>query len=262
MKLEEKRFKDVAILTFVGEFDTFNLPMFSERVDRMLEDGDKLFILDVRLLTFINSSALGYLIQLSRRVKEASGDVVMSRPSKFVRKTLTTLGLEAIFPIFESDEDAILYLRKGKDTGQIELVSSEPEKTLLGEVPVMFRHTEPGESGELPPNQVGRILNLMKDGLLFRYEAKTDDDPVEGYMKPGTKLKLKFRQPFAVKDHYFEMSADVSDVSTVEDLNEKAAGRVLTIMVAYDELNEGDRQLLDRFVEDQQHWSREAHRNG
>ena len=68
MKLEKKRFADVVLLKFVGEFDTFNLPMFSERVDRMLNAGDVFYVLDVRLLTFINSSALGYLIKMSKRV--------------------------------------------------------------------------------------------------------------------------------------------------------------------------------------------------
>ena len=61
MKLEKKRYEDIVILKFVGEFDTFNLPMFGERVDRMIDGGDILLVLDVRLLTFINSTALGYL---------------------------------------------------------------------------------------------------------------------------------------------------------------------------------------------------------
>ena len=33
MKLEKKRYEDIIILRFVGEFDTFNLPLFSERME-------------------------------------------------------------------------------------------------------------------------------------------------------------------------------------------------------------------------------------
>ena len=36
MKLEKHRYDDVIILKFTGEFDTFNLPGFSERIDSVL----------------------------------------------------------------------------------------------------------------------------------------------------------------------------------------------------------------------------------
>ena len=44
MKLEKKRYEDVLILRFVGEFDTFNLPAFTERVESMVEAGDVKFL--------------------------------------------------------------------------------------------------------------------------------------------------------------------------------------------------------------------------
>ena len=106
MKLEKHRYEDVIILKFTGEFDTFNLPAFSERIDRMIASGDNQFVLDLRLLKFINSAALGYLIKTRKALTEADGGMVLARPSKFVKKTLTTLGLDDVFQMFDSVEGA------------------------------------------------------------------------------------------------------------------------------------------------------------
>ena len=255
MKLEKKRYEDIVILRFVGEFDTFNLPLFSERVDRMIDSGDRRFVLNVHLLTFINSSALGYLIKMAKRLKELDGEVVLARPSKFVKKTLVTLGLEQAFQVFETDSDAILHFKRGADVGRLQLDSADTDEALHGAVPVIFRPVV--EEGEFPPNQVGRIVNLYEDGLLFRYEITDADDPVEAALKTGMSLKLKFRQPFAVKDYYFEMEAEVKDLISVEDIQE-GGSRVLTVRVAYAEIKDEDRVLLDQFVKDQAIWRKEV----
>lgn len=255
MKLEKKRYEDIVILRFVGEFDTFNLPLFSERVDRMIESGDHWFVLDVRLLTFINSTALGYLIRMSKRAKEEGGEVVLARPGKFIRKTLATLGLDEVFPVFETVTEALLYFRKGADIGRLDLESTEHDEALHGAVPILFRYEV--EEGEDPPNQVGRIVSLYTDGLLFRYEPAVTNDPVEEHLTPGTTLRLKFRQPFALRTHYFEMDADVKDVSIIEEIEEEG-GRILTIRVAYGKMGDEDRKHLDQFVQDQQIWRDEV----
>lgn len=255
MKLEKKRYEDIIILRFVGEFDTFNLPLFSERMDRMIGAGNHLFVMNVRLLTFINSTALGYLIRTSKRLKELGGELVLAEPSKFVRRTLVTLGLDQAFPVYESNADALVHFKKGADAGKVDFEGTEQDESLHGEMPILFYKTV--TEGEAPPNQVGRIVSLYTDGLTFRYEPSGDSDPAEAYLTRHTKLKLKFRQPFALKDHYFEMDADVEDVGTVEDV-EEGGSRVLTIRVVYGDVKESDRKFLDQFVADQQMWRGEV----
>ena len=118
MKLEKHRYDDIIILKFTGEFDTFNLPGFSERIDKMISQGDNLMILDLHLLKFINSAALGYLIKTSKSVSDKGGELVMARPSKFVKKTLSTLGLDSVFKMYTTVEDAIQHFKKGEDVGE------------------------------------------------------------------------------------------------------------------------------------------------
>jgi anti-sigma B factor antagonist len=247
LKLEKKRYEDVLILRFVGEFDTFNLPAFSERVEAMVAAGDIRYILDVKLLKFINSSALGFLIRLAKQLRQKGGDLVMAQPSRFLKKTIVTLGLEEVFKVFETVEDAILHFKKGADVGKIDLEGSEYDESLTGAVPILFR---PRTAGEDAPNQVGRIVTLYPDGLLFRYEPEGGVDPIDLDLAKDAVLKVKFRQPFAQREHYFEMDGRVQSVNRLEG----EGGGVVTVRVTYENIREADRTTLAQFVRDQASW--------
>lgn len=254
MKLEKRRYEDVLILRFVGEFDSFNLPGFSEHIDKMIEGGDRKLILDCHLLKFINSAALGYLIKTRKRLTAEGGDMLLARPSKFVKKTLGTLGLDALFRIFDSVESALMHFKQGLDVGKLNLEAGEQDESLTGSVPILFRPAG-SDADEDAPNQVGRIVTLYEDGLLFRYTAEgaLAGDPVHGFLKAGADLKMKFRQPFAVKDHYFEMLGNVVEVSEQTDDD----GSSLTARVHYGDISDEDRMHLQQFVRDQDAWRKE-----
>ena len=249
MKLEKRRYDDVVILKFTGEFDAFNLPKFSEAIDAMIKAGDRQLVLDLHALKFINSAALGYLIKTSKAVKEQGGEMVLARPSKFIQKTLVTLGLDGVFEAYQTVEDGIIHFKKGTAPGKIQLDSAAYDEALTGVVPLLFR--KEGDDDTVP-NQVGRIVTLYEDGLLFRYEpaGKAGKDPVEKDLVEGARLKLKFRQTFAVKDHYFEMTGQVSQVSRMYGIAEAGDAGVITVKVKYDRIREEDRKHLQAFVRD------------
>jgi anti-anti-sigma factor len=253
MKLEKHRYEDVIILKFTGEFDTFNLPAFSERIDRMIDSGDNQFVFDLRLLKFINSAALGYLIKTSKRLKSVDGGMVLARPSKFIKKTLVTLGLDDVFQMFDSVEGGVMHFRTGEDVGEITLEGGEHDEALTGSVPILFR---PRTDGEVQPNQVGHIVSLYEDGLLFRFESGDAAADGAGFLKPGTMLKLKFRQPFAIKEYYFEMSGEITEVTKMA-LGDDEAMTADAVKVRYDDIKNDDRTHLDQFVRDQASWKAE-----
>jgi len=258
MKLEKKRYDDLVILKFTGEFDTFNLPAFSERIDRMIALGDTRMVLDLHLLKFINSAALGYLIKTHKVLREKGGEMVLARPSKFLRKTLVTLGLDGVFKIFDTVENGIGHFKGGKDLGQLKLEAGAFDESLTGAVPILFR-TMAGPGDTAPPNQVGRIVTLYEDGLLFRYEAQKAGkpaDPLQGQLRQGARVKIKFRQPFVLKDYYFEMDAEILQVSQMFGVDDPDQG-VLTIKVRYEKVKDEDRRHLEQFWRDQDDWKSE-----
>ena len=251
MKLEKRRYDDVVILKFSGEFDSANLGTFSPRLDAMIDKGDRQIVLELFALRFVNSTALGYLIKTAKRIKEVGGEMVIARPSKFVQKTLATLGLEATFLAFQTVEDAIVHFKKGETVGTIDLSKTETDESLTGSVPLLFRKDD---DRNLPPNQVGRVVQLYEDGLLFRYEpapSKGTVDPVASELVMGARMKVKFRQPFAVKDHYFEMSGTITEVKkgAVD-----GAADALTVRLRYDRIRDDDRKHLQQLVRDLETW--------
>lgn len=260
MKLEKFRYDDIVILKFTGEFDTFNLPAFSERIDRMISLGDTKLVLDLHLLTFINSAALGYLIKTHKTLAQQGGEMVLARPSKFLRKTLVTLGLDSMFKIFETAEAGVAHFKRGTDAGQIKLEQPEHDDSgLTGQVPILFRPISAAGDTAMP-NQVGRIVNLHKDALDFRCDppqgAKDAGSGLD-QIKQGARLKLKFRQPFVIKDHYFEMEGVVLEVKRSFSLEESSSTGMMQVKVRYDKVKDEDRMHLEQFWRDQDEWKAE-----
>ena len=115
MKIDRKTVGNVTILAFTGEFDTFNLPTISEKLDALIQTGCTRLVFNLRLLKFVNSSALGYLIKTHRRLRELDGELVLAEPSKFFQSTIMTLGIDEIIKVFPNDDDAVKYFHPGGD---------------------------------------------------------------------------------------------------------------------------------------------------
>ena len=100
---------DVTVLTFDGELNEQNLPTISAEIDGLIETGNRKLVFNFHRMTFIYSSALGYLIRTKKRVQTQAGDLVLVQPSAFVMKALTALGLIEFFDIFETDEEGVRF---------------------------------------------------------------------------------------------------------------------------------------------------------
>ena len=109
MDLDLRYQGDVTILSLRGVFETFDLPGLSQRVERLLDSGTRHLCIHVRDLTFANSTALSYLIELARRLGDLEGEMVFSEPSKFFATTIHTLGLQKLFRLFPTNAEAVAY---------------------------------------------------------------------------------------------------------------------------------------------------------
>lgn len=105
MKYERKRLGDVTVLEFSGEFDAARVRTAAPEIDALVDAGEARMVFDLGGLGFMDSTALGYLLKVRERCREAGGDLVLARPSKFFRKTIRTLDLREVFVITESAEE-------------------------------------------------------------------------------------------------------------------------------------------------------------
>ncbi len=242
MKIERKTAGNVTILAFTGEFDAFNLPTVGEKIDQLIQKGCTRLAFNLRLLKFINSSALGYLIKTAKRLKELDGELVLCEPSKFFQTTIKTLGIDQIFKIYPKDEEAVKYFHDagGKQSGKFEGVPVDDK--LLGSTTMFFRMLDAPET-----MAVGKILSIYEDGPTFKYPSDPDKvkiDPDELII--GRKVWIKFRQPFLVAERFFEMEAEIVMAVDLDDTEGAAKFRL-----RYTKIDPDDQTLLEQFVKDQ-----------
>jgi anti-anti-sigma factor len=256
MKLDYARVGDIAILEFRGELDAFNLSAVTTAIDKVIERGEVKLVFNVRRLTFINSSGLGYLLKARRKAQAAGGDVAVVEPGKFMRKVIVTMNLHKVLALFDSEEKAFDFFDADMDAsghGTTELADDEKDESIAGANAIFFTVHTSGRDRKF----VGRITSLYTNGLKFRWDVpnwkKAKRRPplsnanFDKEVQPGMKLPIKFRQPFMVKDHYFEMDSRVARVTrdTLDDGSDEAY-----FAVEYINPSPQDQKLLERFVSD------------
>lgn len=83
----------VAVLTLSGEIDSFNSNCLRESVAAVCELGVPI-LLDMSLVTFIDSSGVSALIALCGVANGLSSSVRIARPSAQVRRVVSLTGLD------------------------------------------------------------------------------------------------------------------------------------------------------------------------
>ena len=206
------------ILHLRGEFDTFYCALLQKEVDTLIASGVNRVVLNLRLVKFINSTALGAIIKASKILGAHGGRLVISRPSVFCKDIIEKVGLDRVVPLFESDEEAGSNLRergaaakpKAKDELEDETVilfAPTDPKRIEHFIPENLRSTlsnpVPGQaSGQW--RGVGRMAGLDSEHLRFTWNGgNTGLTPFEmGQMLSlGTDLSVKFRLPLLKKGH-------------------------------------------------------------
>nr|MBP8300847.1 STAS domain-containing protein [Planctomycetota bacterium] len=132
MKIDKTLNDDYAILTLKGEFDTFYCPALMQEVEDLLERGVNHLVVDMRLVKFINSTALGAVIKAHKRCRAESGELVIAQPSPFVRDVITKVGIDKLITMYDSEGDAVKAIIK--HLNQKELAGDAPvdqEKVLI-----------------------------------------------------------------------------------------------------------------------------------
>ena len=96
----------VPVVWAAGEIDVSTAPRLREQLTSLPIDADRV-VVDLSDVTFLDSTGLGVLVASWKRCQEsdASLDLVVARPR--IMKVLEVTGLNAVFTIFGSLEEAI-----------------------------------------------------------------------------------------------------------------------------------------------------------
>jgi anti-sigma B factor antagonist len=89
-----------------GEIDLYTAPKLKEHVNHLAEGGKTRMAVNLEGVEFLDSTALGVLISGLKRCREAGGTLALVAPREPVRKVLSITGLDRVFPIHDTVEEA------------------------------------------------------------------------------------------------------------------------------------------------------------
>lgn len=104
MHMQQQLHGSDLIVRLEGELDLVAAEEFRRRVDQVLEHWEPAALyLDVRGVTFIDSSGLGAILGRYKRITQRQGRMVIVGAQPPVRHILELTGFPKIIPLLESD---------------------------------------------------------------------------------------------------------------------------------------------------------------
>jgi len=106
MQIQVEDRKGYSILHLSNDFDIQDVASLEEHVENLQGKGVLLIVLNVNLMTFINSTGLTAIVRLSRNLRREGGKLAISMPSPFCRRIFEEIGLDRAISICLTDEVA------------------------------------------------------------------------------------------------------------------------------------------------------------
>ena len=244
MKIDKSLHDDYAILTLKGEFDTFYCPALMQEVEALVERGVNHLVLDMRLVKFINSTALGAVIKAHKRCRAEGGELVIAQPSPFVRDVITKVGIDKLITMHDTEQEAVKAIIKRLN--QQELAGDAPvdsEKVMITFADEIRNKMLGG--GKKPKTLLGSMANVDAGKVQFLWngtKAGISADQAKQLFFAGSEVQLKF-QVKMIKKSFFELVAVVDSV-------EPAGDSGVRITAKFKKVSEADREALSQFAAD------------
>jgi anti-sigma B factor antagonist len=95
------------VLAVRGEIDLFTAPELKQVLAESIEAGRIRIIVDLTETTFLDSTALGVLIGAVKRLRSRDGALAIVNTDDNIAKTFEITGLDQIFTILGTREEAV-----------------------------------------------------------------------------------------------------------------------------------------------------------
>lgn len=95
------------VVSVGGEIDVYTAPALRETLDEHIADGRVRLVVDLEGVTFMDSTGLGVLVGRLKLVRAQDGSIRLVCSSDRVLKVFAITGLDKVFQIFPSIEDAL-----------------------------------------------------------------------------------------------------------------------------------------------------------
>ena len=102
----------LAAASVIGEADLYTAPKLKEALNGLVDAGGRSLLVDLSRTTFLDSTTLGVLMGVVRRVRSRGGEIAISCGDPNIRKIFEITLLDRIFAIFDSTDEGIAHLRQ------------------------------------------------------------------------------------------------------------------------------------------------------
>lgn len=241
MNIDTTLTADYAILTLKGEFDTFHCPRFQEEVEDILKRDIRYIVLNMRLVKFINSTALGAVIRASKMCKAEEGELTLSSLSPFVEDILNKLGIDQMLTVTADDETARKSIIKQLNSAAVAESAPVREEKVLITFPDDTRNQQIGGKKAL----VGTMSSVDAETVRFLWNGERHNISPEQAAQlffNGSEVHLKFQVKLIKKAH-FEVDAVIEETSIASDDN-------IRVSASFKKIKSNEREALSQFAAD------------
>jgi anti-sigma B factor antagonist len=102
---EARLIGDVVVASLQGELDLYNAEELRHALRTAVDDGAKRIVIDLTDVEFVDSTALGVLLEARARL--GPGSLKLARPRLETRRALEVSGLDRHLPVYDSVDQAL-----------------------------------------------------------------------------------------------------------------------------------------------------------
>ena len=97
----------VVVVNVDGQLIVGNRHELKQKILDALQSGEKRFVIDFTRTGYIDSSGLGVLVSLSKKIREVGGDLRLAGLNEDLHTLFELTKLDTLFAIVDSTEDAL-----------------------------------------------------------------------------------------------------------------------------------------------------------
>lgn len=111
INVKTENIEDMSLVEIEGEVDTYTSSKIKQDILKIVENNSKL-IISLEKVKFIDSTGLGILIGILKKVKEKEGEMVIVSPNSYINQIFEITGLFKVFKIVENVQQAIDHIKR------------------------------------------------------------------------------------------------------------------------------------------------------
>jgi anti-sigma B factor antagonist len=112
LEFKREALEDVEVLTLKGNLDALTAPELRPTIDELVAHRRTKVVFDLAGLTLIDSSGVGAIVSLFKRVRMLGGDVKIACLANQPKEIFRLLRLDRAFDLFETVEEAQYRFKK------------------------------------------------------------------------------------------------------------------------------------------------------